>query len=129
RQMLDEYAMSSHLRAAAARDRGTFQQEIVPVMVNDRRIAKDQGIREVDQDAMATLPAIFEDPVMAERFPEIEWVVSAGNSSQISDGAAAVLLASEEAVRKFGFTPRARIIQNTVVGDDPLLMLSAIIPA
>lgn len=129
RQSLDEYAMSSHLRAAAARDRGTFQQEIVPVMGNGRLITEDQGIREVDQGVMAALPAIFKDPVMAQRFPEIEWVISAGNSSQISDGAAAVMLASEDAVRKYGLTPRARITHNTVIGDDPLLMLSAIIPA
>ena len=66
---------------------------------------------------------------MAERFPEIEWKVTAGNSSQITDGAAALLLMSEETAAALGLRPRARIYASTVVGDDPLLMLTGPIPA
>lgn len=129
RHDLDQYAISSQLRAAAARDRGVFRKEIVPVTVGERLVTDDEGIRAVDRDAIASLPAVFEDAVDAARFPEIDWVVTAGNASQISDGAAGMLLASEEAVQKYGLTPRARVVGNTVAGGDPLIMLTAIIPA
>lgn len=73
-------------------------------------------------------PAFYGDDY-AERFPQIEWVVTAGNSSQLTDGAAAVLLASDERARQLGLRPRARIHTAVVEGDDPLYMLTAIIPA
>jgi len=78
---------------------------------------------------LAGLKAVFGTPEMAERFPEIEWKVTAGNSSQITDGAAALLLMSEEMAATLGLRPRARIHASSVVGDDPLLMLTGPIPA
>jgi acetyl-CoA acyltransferase len=66
---------------------------------------------------------------MAERFPQITWTVTAGNSSQITDGAAASLIVSEDALKRFNLTPRARVVATSVVGDDPILMLSGVIPA
>ena len=66
---------------------------------------------------------------MAERFPRLDWKVTAGNSSQITDGAAALLVMSEERAAALGLRPRARILASAVVGDDPLLMLTGPIPA
>jgi acetyl-CoA acetyltransferase family protein len=66
---------------------------------------------------------------MSARFPEIHWGVTAGNSSQLTDGAAATLIVSGAALEKYGLTPRARVIATSAVGDDPILMLAGVIPA
>lgn len=124
REMLDDYSYSSHIRAAAATRAGRFEREIAPVEVRlngETRLVKiDEGIRfEPDRAKMATLKAPFKP----------DGVVTAGNSSQISDGAAALVLASEQAIRELGLKPRARIVARVVAGSDPVLMLDAPIPA
>jgi acetyl-CoA acetyltransferase family protein len=125
RDDLDAYALRSHQRAAAATDEGRFEREIVPVPVTTpdgvvSEMTADEGIRrETSAEKLASLPPAFQP----------DGVITAGNSSQISDGAAAVLVASEEAASRLGLTPRARVHATTVVGDDPVLMLTAPIPA
>ncbi|RME43705.1 MAG: thiolase family protein, partial [Chloroflexi bacterium] len=124
RDELDDYSYQSHLRAAEATNECHFSREIMPVQVErdgDRvTVTVDEGIRfNPNREKMAQLDPVF----------KVDGVVTAGNSSQISDGAAAVLLASERAVKERGLTPRARIVARTVVGVDPVLMLSGPIPA
>ena len=126
RDALDAYALRSHRRAAAAEEHGVFARDIVPV----DGVARDEGIRrDTTAEKLAALEPAFVDAGMAERFPEIGWVVTAGNSSQISDGAAALLIASEEAAVRLDLTPRAAVTHFAVSGDDPVLMLTGIIPA
>ncbi len=125
REELDDYAYRSHLRAGAAIQEGRLKGQIAPVPVGDghggvRWVDRDQGVRiPPDREKMAQLPPVFKE----------DGVITAGNSSQISDGAAAVLLASERAVKELGLTPRARIVARAVVGSDPVLMLDGPIPA
>ena len=98
--------------------------------VEGTKVEADESIRpDTTVERLAGLKAVFGTPEMAERFPEIEWKVTAGNSSQITDGAAALLLMSEERAAALGLRPRARIVASSVVGDDPLLMLTGPIPA
>ena len=123
---LDAYALRSHRRAAAAEDRGLFARDILPV----DGVADDEGIRRnTSADKLAALEPAFVDAGTAERFPEIGWVVTAGNSSQVSDGASAMLIASDEAAERLDLAPRAAITHFAVCGDDPVLMLTGIIPA
>lgn len=124
RDMLDDFGYTSHVRAAAATREGRFEREVAPVEVKlngeSKTVKIDEGIRfEPDRAKMANLKTPFKP----------NGVVTAGNSSQISDGAAAVLLASEKAVRRLELKPRARIVARVVVGSDPVLMLSGPIPA
>ena len=126
RDDLDAYALRSHQRAAAAEDRGLFAQDILPI----DGIPTDEGIRRnTTAETLAALEPAFEDAETKTRFPEISWVVTAGNSSQVSDGASAMLIASEEAAERLDLTPRAAITHFAVCGDDPVLMLTGIIPA
>ncbi|MDD9992819.1 MAG: thiolase family protein [Rhodospirillales bacterium] len=126
REALDAYALRSHRRAAAAEDKGLFARDIVPI----DSAARDEGIRRnTSAERLAALEPAFVDAGTAERFPEIGWVVTAGNSSQVSDGASALLIASEEAARRLKLAPRAAITHFAVCGDDPVLMLTGIIPA
>lgn len=135
RDALDEFSVASHRRAALAEDVGITARSIVPVTIPDgtdggRVIARDDGIRrDTDVNRLAKLKPAFEDPSLAARFPEIAWRVTAGNSSQVTDGASAVLLMEESVAEKLGFTPRAAVTHFAVAGDDPTLMLTAIIPA
>ena len=123
---LDAYALRSHRRAAAAEDRGLFARDILPIL----GASTDEGIhRTTSAERLAALEPAFEDAGTAERFPEVGWVVTAGNSSQVSDGASALLIASEEAAQRLGLAPRAAITHFAVSGDDPVLMLTGIIPA
>ena len=123
---LDAYALRSHRRAAAAEDRGVFARDILPI----DGASTDEGIRRTTSaEKLAALKPAFVDAGTAERFPEIGWVVTAGNSSQVSDGASALLIASEEAAQRLDLTPRAAITHFAVAGDDPVLMLTGIIPA
>lgn len=124
RAALDQFAYESHVKAAAATREGRFQQEIMPVEVVVNAEAKtavvDEGIRmNPDLAKMAALKAPFKD----------NGVVTAGNASQISDGAAAVLLMSAEKAQAMGVRPRARILSRVAVGSDPILMLTGVIPA
>jgi acetyl-CoA acetyltransferase family protein len=124
REELDDYAYRSHVLAARASNECHFEREIMPIEEvrngETHVVTVDEGIRfNPDREKMAQLDPVF----------KVGGVVTAGNSSQISDGAAAVVLASERAVREYGLTPRARIVARTVVGVDPVIMLTGPIPA
>lgn len=120
RSELDELALESHRRAAAATERGAFDREMVPIEVDGETVSKDQGIRpDTSLEALAALKPAFKP----------DGKVTAGNSSQISDGAAAVLLMSREKADELGLKARARIIDQTTVGCDPVKMLEGPIPA
>jgi acetyl-CoA C-acetyltransferase/acetyl-CoA acyltransferase len=120
RAALDEYSARSHERAAAATARGWLAQEILPVPVNGGVVDTDQGIRaDTSVEKLAGLKPAFEGLEL----------LTAGNSSQISDGAAAVLIASREKAGQLGLRPRARLVQFSQVGSDPVMMLTGPIPA
>jgi len=131
RSQLDEYALRSHARAAAATAAGGFDAEIVPITTPEGLVvAQDETIRPgTTLERLGELPAVFGSDEMRGRLPQLDWKVTAGNSSQITDGASALLLTSEEAAARLGLTPRARILASAVVGDDPTLMLTGPIPA
>ncbi|WGX97797.1 thiolase family protein [Nocardioides sp. L-11A] len=130
RAELDEYAARSHELAAAAQDSGAFDREVIAIATPEGPADRDETIRRgTTAERLAGLRAVFETPELAARFPEIDWSVTAGNSSQITDGASALLLMSRERAERLGLTPRARIHSMAVVGDDPLLMLTGPIPA
>jgi len=115
RAQLEEFALESHQRAVAAIDAGRFEREIAPV----NGLSVDEGPRrDTSLAKMAGLAPLREG-----------WEITAATASQISDGAAAVLVASGEAVRRYGLTPRARIVSLAVTGGDPVFMLTAPIPA
>ena len=126
----DEYALRSHLRAAA--DLGGTARDIVSIELEagGARVNADEGIRaDSTLEKLGSLKAAFEDAAMSARFPQISWSVSAGNSSQVSDGAAAVLIVEEQTAVRLGLTPRAAITHFAVAGDDPVMMLTGVIPA
>ena len=126
REELDAYALRSHRRAAAAEDRGLFARDILPI----DGASTDESIRRTTSaEKLAALEPAFVDAETAARFPEIGWVVTAGNASQVSDGASAMLIASEEVAQRLELGPRAAITHFAVSGDDPLYMLTGIIPA
>jgi len=130
RARMDEYSALSHRRAAQAREEGKFRGEIIPIRAGDTIVEADETIRPgTSAESLANLKPAFRDENMIARFPEIEWSVTAGNASQISDGAAAALVMSEAAAQRLGMTPRARFVAYDVCADDPLLMLTAPIPA
>jgi acetyl-CoA acetyltransferase family protein len=117
---MDELALRSHRLAARATEEGRFERETIPFSVNGSTYVSDQGVRpDTSLEALAGLKPAFKE----------DGKVTAGNSSQISDGAAAVLLMSAEKARDLGLRPRARIVDQTTVGVDPVLMLTGPIPA
>ncbi|MDX9993485.1 MAG: thiolase family protein [Anaerolineales bacterium] len=121
RAQLDDFAAQSHQRAAAAADAGYFESQILPLPLPDGTLFKeDQGLRRnFDREKMARLKPVF----------RAEGLLTAGNSSQISDGAAALVLASQKAVGLLNLSPLARIETRVVTGSDPTLMLTGTIPA
>jgi acetyl-CoA acyltransferase len=121
RTQLDEFALMSHEKAAAAIDEGRFVEEIAPYTLPDgTAFAVDEGVRRgTTLEKMATLPLAFRE----------DGVIHAGNSSQISDGAAALLLTTSEKAAQLGLRPMARVHTAALAGDDPVMMLSAPIPA
>ena len=130
RAEMDACAARSHRLAAAVQERGGFDNEIVAIETPAGRVDRDETIRaSTSVEGLAQLRNSFEDAALAERFPEIRWSVSAGNASQISDGASAALVMSEATAQRLGLTPRARFVAFDVIADDPLLMLTAPIPA
>jgi acetyl-CoA acyltransferase len=130
RAQQDELAARSHELAAAARESGAFGREIIAITTDGGTFDSDETIRPGSTpQSLSELKPVFETPELADRFPEIDWSVTAGNSSQIVDGASALMLMSAERAQSLGLTPRARIHTMTVVGDDPLLMLTGPIPA
>ncbi|MFD4369445.1 thiolase family protein [Rhodococcus sp. NPDC058521] len=120
RAMLDEYASRSHQLTAEAIDNGAFDSQLVAVDTVDGKLDIDEGVRRgTTPEVLAKLKPSFRD----------DGVVHAGNASQISDGAAGVLITTPEIARRWGLTPIVRIAAGAVVGDDPVLMLTAPIPA
>jgi acetyl-CoA acyltransferase len=123
REQLDEFGLRSQQRARRATTEGRFESQILPVADADGKVmSTDEGIRDTSREALAALKTPF-------RNVEDGGKVTAGNSSQITDGAAAVLIMSEERAAALGLTPRARIVEFAVAGCDPRLMLTAPIPA
>jgi acetyl-CoA acyltransferase len=120
RRELEELALRSHRLAAAAAEQGRFDRELVPVQTPHGTVRRDQGIRpETTLEAMAQLPTPFKP----------DGRITAATSSQLSDGAAAVLLASRAAAGRLGLRPRARVADQVTVGVDPVIMLTGPIPA
>ena len=119
RSELDELGLRSQRLAAQATEEGRFEREIVPMQVNGDTYMTDQGLRETTLEGLAALKPAFKP----------DGKVTAGNSSQISDGAAAVLLMAREKADALGLKPRARIYDQTTVGVDPIIMLTGPIPA
>jgi acetyl-CoA acyltransferase len=130
RSELDAYALRSHHRAAEAAAKGLFEPELVPVRTGDGLVETDQTVRgSSTPEQLAQLRPTFVDENAALRFPEIDWRVTAGNSSPLTDGASAVLIMSEARAVQLGLRPRARFHSFAVVGDDPVEMLTGVIPA
>jgi acetyl-CoA acetyltransferase family protein len=124
REQLDEFAFQSHLKAGQAIQEGRFTREIFPVQVKQNgssyEFNVDEGVRiPPSREKMAQLKPSFQD----------DGVVTAGNSSQISDGAAAVLIMTREKAQELGLKPRARIVAQAIVGSEPTIMLTGPIPA
>jgi acetyl-CoA acyltransferase len=124
RQQLDEFSARSHELAHKATEEGRYQREILPIKVEGENgpelFERDEGVRyPVNREKMATLPTPFKD----------DGVVSAGNSSQISDGAGAVIIASREKAEELGLRPRARFHAFALAGVDPITMLTGNVPA
>ena len=120
RSELDELAVRSHRLAHQATEEGRFERETIPFQVNGDTYVSDQGIRpETTLEKLSQLKPAFKP----------DGKVTAGNASQISDGAAAVLLMSADKAKELGLTPRARIVDQTTVGVDPVIMLTGPIPA
>ncbi|MCD6014370.1 MAG: thiolase family protein [Solirubrobacterales bacterium] len=120
RSELDEIGLRSHQLAAKATEEGRFDREMIPMQVNGDTYTADQGIRaDSTLEALAGLKPAFKEAGK----------ITAGNSSQISDGAAAVLLMSREKADALGLAPRARVVDQTTVGVDPVIMLTGPIPA
>lgn len=133
REEQDRFALRSHRLAAAAEDNGFVKEDILP-MEGGREaqdfVTADEGLRrDTNLTQLAGLLPAFESTEMKTRFPEIRWSVTAGNASQVSDGACAVLLAEERTANRLGLSPRASVEGFAVTGDDPLLMLAGVIPA
>ncbi|MDQ1043594.1 thiolase family protein [Streptomyces sp. V4I2] len=126
RQELDAFAARSHRLAAATAASGGFDGEIVPVGGHEA----DETVRpSTTPQALAGLKPAFYDDATGQRFPEIDWRVTAGNSSPLTDGASAALIMSEDRAAALGLRPRARFHSFAVTGSDPLLMLTGVIPA
>ncbi|MDG4834332.1 thiolase family protein [Solwaraspora sp. WMMD1047] len=126
RAALDDFAARSHQRAAAAAAAGLFTDELVPI----DGCAADETIRpDTTAAALAGLRPAFRTPESVARFPDLDWRITAGNSSPLTDGASAALVMSEQLADRLGLRPRARFHAFAVAGADPLLMLTAPIPA
>ncbi|MFD4255359.1 thiolase family protein [Amycolatopsis thermoflava] len=130
RATLDEYSARSHARAAATAAAGGFDREIVPVVSGNTKISTDETVRpQTTVEALAGLDPSFADERLSQRFPEIDWKITPGNSSPLTDGASAVLIMSEEKANALGLQPTARFHTFAVTGSDPLLMLTGVVPA
>ena len=119
RAELDEFGLRSQQLAAKATEEGRFERETIPFAVNGDTYVTDQGLRETTLEGLAGLKPAFKD----------DGKITAGNSSQVSDGAAGVLLMARERADALGLKPRARIFDQTTVGVDPVIMLTGPIPA
>jgi acetyl-CoA acyltransferase len=119
RSELDEFGLRSQTLARQATDEGRFEREMIPMDADGETRMSDQGLRETTLEGLAALRPAFKE----------DGRITAGNSSQVSDGAAAVLLMAREKAETLGLTPRARIYDMTTVGVDPVIMLTGPIPA
>jgi acetyl-CoA acyltransferase len=124
RECLDQYSLESHKRAAHATEQGWFCREILPLPIETElgtvKVSRDEGIRtDTTLERMATLKTVF----------KADGVVTAANSSQITDGAAAVLIMESGVAEKLGLRPMARFVEFALSAEDPVLMLGAPIPA
>lgn len=131
---LDAYASESHARAARTAAAGGFADEVVPVSVDSRLgavvVTEDETVRPTTSvDGLAQLRPSFASDGLRERFPDLEWVITPGNSSPLTDGAAATLIMEESLADRLGLRARARFHSFAVVGDDPLLMLTGPVAA
>ena len=126
RTELDEFSANSHEKAARATKDGLFDNELAPIA----GLSSDEIIRPgTTVDTLAGLRPAFFNEAYSQRFPQINWAITPGNSSPLSDGSAAVMITSGAAARALGLRPLARIHTTTVVGSDPLYMLTGVIPA
>ncbi|BDX33424.1 acetyl-CoA acyltransferase [Mycobacterium antarcticum] len=127
REAIDEFSAQSHTNAAAA----DFSGEIVPISTPDGTLSTDETIRpSTTAEGLAALKPSFYSPEMDERFPEIgDWHITPGNSSQLADGATAVLIMGDDTAHALGLTPRARFHAFGLAGDDPIAMLTGPLPA
>ena len=130
REVLDAYSAESHRRAADAASRGLFDSQLLAVAVGDAAVTTDETVRAgTSIDGLGGLNPSFRTDELAARFPDLDWRITPGNSSPLTDGASAALIMSEEKAIELGLTPRARFHAFAVVGDDPLFMLTGPIPA
>ncbi|KQP68594.1 acetyl-CoA acetyltransferase [Microbacterium sp. Leaf288] len=131
REELDAYSAESHRRAADAWTRGAFDSQVVPVWGGGpEAVAFDETVRSgTTVESLAGLKPAFRTDELAARFPDLDWRITAGNSSPLTDAASAALIMSEEKAAELGLTPRARFHSFAVVGDDPMMMLTGPIPA
>ncbi|MGW2962191.1 thiolase family protein [Streptomyces sp. NPDC001220] len=126
RAEMDAFAVSSHQKAAAAWEAGLFDAEVAGL----EGVGRDESVRPgTTAEILAGLKPAYYDPGFAERFPGIDWSVTAGNASPINDGASAVLIMAGETAERLGLRPLARLHAFAVTGSDPLLMLTGVIPA
>jgi acetyl-CoA acyltransferase len=126
REELDDFAARSHALAHGTATSGGFDAEIVPVDLADgRRHLRDETVRSgTTTDDLARLGPAFREDSFSSCYPEIQWRITAGNSSPLSDGASAVLIVSEDALARFGLHPMARFHSFAVAGSDPEIMLT-----
>ncbi|MEY2246651.1 acetyl-CoA C-acyltransferase [Streptomyces sp. BF23-18] len=126
RERMDAFAIDSHRKAAQAWDGGLFDAEVAPL----EGLVRDESVRPGSTpETLAGLKPAYYDPGFAERFPQIDWSVTAGNASPVNDGASAVLITSGETAARLGLRPVARLHSFAVTGSDPLLMLTGVVPA
>ncbi|MFA5890676.1 MAG: thiolase family protein [Actinomycetota bacterium] len=133
REEVDAIGLRSQLLAQQATKEGRFTREILPIKVGadgDARVFDtDEGLRETSAEKLASLKPAFYTEDAAAKFPELKWITTAANSSQITDGSAALLIMTPEKAKELGLKPRARFHSFAVTAADPVLMLTAPIPA
>ncbi|WP_342318266.1 thiolase family protein [Corynebacterium mayonis] len=134
RDELDAFAARSHRRALAATEQGHFESTIIPVEVKDAdgntlTHTVDETMRPTTAEALSGLRPSFVNEKFKARFPEVEWMITPGNSSPLTDGASAALIMEESVAEKLGLTPRARFVSFAVAGADPVIMFTAPAPA
>lgn len=135
REEMDAYAARSHRLAAMALEEGLFDKDIVPIPTydadgNPALHLHDETVRAgTTAESLAELRPAFKDDAIAARYPEIDWRITPGNSSPLTDGASAVLIMREERAQELGLTPRARFVSFGLAAADPEIMFTAPIPA
>ncbi|MGD9989270.1 thiolase family protein, partial [Pseudonocardia sp.] len=127
RDELDAYSAATHPRAVAAAE--TFTKDLVKETEAPEQTVDETIRASTTVEGLAGLRPSFRSDAAAERFPEIGWKITPGNSSPLTDGAAGVLMMSTEKAEQLGLTPRARVHETAVVGDDPIVMLMGVVPA